>query len=123
MHGIWARASMANRVALLLLSFICLEYLDLVAPGRFCPAKSFLVTCGGAGTLAVALCSRRVGLALNHRTPAWLGRISYSLYLIHATVLFGLVHLFLGKLTRIQLLAPYLICALGIAALFYEMEE
>jgi peptidoglycan/LPS O-acetylase OafA/YrhL len=82
-----------------------------------------LTLSGGGGVLMAALSFARLRHALNRPLPAWLGRISYSLYLVHGTVLFSLVHLTFGRVARIQLLAPYLTISLALAAGFYPAIE
>jgi peptidoglycan/LPS O-acetylase OafA/YrhL len=44
---------------------------------------------GALGLIALALGGQKFGQVLNHRVPIWLGRISYSLYLIHPLVFYG----------------------------------
>jgi peptidoglycan/LPS O-acetylase OafA/YrhL len=43
---------------------------------------------GAAGFIALALGNRRVAAALNHVLLTWLGRVSYSLYLVHIPILY-----------------------------------
>jgi peptidoglycan/LPS O-acetylase OafA/YrhL len=52
--------------------------------------------------------------------PQFLGRISYSLYLVHATVLFALVHLFYEHIALIALLPAYIVLSVGIATLMHR---
>jgi peptidoglycan/LPS O-acetylase OafA/YrhL len=82
-----------------------------------------LQVAGGCGVLISVLFSHEISKTLNRKLPALLGRISYSLYLVHGTVLFALVHLFFGRLTRPQLFAPYLISAIAVAAIFFVLVE
>ncbi|WP_176038369.1 acyltransferase family protein [Brucella tritici] len=55
--------------------------------------------------------------------PQFLGRISYSLYLIHATVLFALVHVFYGHVALIALLPAYIVLSIGLATLMHRYIE
>jgi peptidoglycan/LPS O-acetylase OafA/YrhL len=55
--------------------------------------------------------------------PQFLGRISYSLYLVHATVLFALVHVFYGHVALIALLPAYLVLSVGVATLMHRYIE
>jgi peptidoglycan/LPS O-acetylase OafA/YrhL len=50
--------------------------------------------------------------------PEYLGRISYSLYLTHGTVLFTLLILLYGKISLWLILAIYMVAALSFAHLF-----
>lgn len=43
---------------------------------------------GAAGFIALALGNTRVAAALNHVLLTWLGRVSYSLYLVHIPILY-----------------------------------
>jgi peptidoglycan/LPS O-acetylase OafA/YrhL len=123
LQALWTRLATTLRLLLFAISFILLEWLGNLGHTPLWPLVNLLTITGGCGILLVALCSRTASLVLNHRLPAWLGRISYSLYLVHATVLFALVHLFFGRLTRLDLLAPYLVCALTLATLFFFIIE
>jgi peptidoglycan/LPS O-acetylase OafA/YrhL len=75
--------------------------------------------------LLVALCfaDPRVDAILSHRFPTWLGRISYSLYLIHLPVLLALVHLFWAKVALQYILLCALLLSLLIADLAYRIVE
>ena len=77
-----------------------------------------LITLGAAGYLILALNARWAKWALNTRVARFLGRISYSLYLVHGTVLFALTHA-LG--TRVSLgtqLVLFVGISLGLSYLF-----
>jgi|SRR6185312_805636 len=121
--ALWGRSSHTARMVFFLVSIGLLGWLDMISRTRLYILENILTIVGGCGVLIVALSSRRVSRVLNHRLPAWLGRISYSLYLVHATVLFMLGHLLLGRFTRLQILVPYLVGALGMAAFFYFAVE
>ena len=54
------------------------------------PIDQWLITAGAAGYLILAMNAPRIRAFLNTRVPQFLGRISYSLYLVHGTVLFAL---------------------------------
>jgi len=45
---------------------------------------------GSVGIIALALGNQRFQKALEHRIPIWLGRVSYSLYLVHIPILYAL---------------------------------
>lgn len=78
---------------------------------------------GGVGVLASVLFSKGLRRVLNHRLPVLLGRMSYSLYLVHGTVLFALVHFFFGRTSLTSLFVPYLMCSLGVAWIFFISVE
>jgi len=52
-----------------------------------------------------------------------LGKISYSLYLVHGTVLFTLIHTLLGSVPMPTLLLIYLTATLAITEIFYTLIE
>jgi peptidoglycan/LPS O-acetylase OafA/YrhL len=77
-----------------------------------------------AATLLVALClAPWADAAMSHAVPAWLGRVSYSLYLVHMPVLYTMMHLFWGKLPLIVLLAFAVLVALLVSELTYRFVE
>jgi peptidoglycan/LPS O-acetylase OafA/YrhL len=52
-----------------------------------------------------------------------LGQISYSLYLIHGTILFVLIHTLLGHVPMSRLLPIYLFATLLVSEIFYRLVE
>jgi peptidoglycan/LPS O-acetylase OafA/YrhL len=119
----WGTRKAASRLLLGLAVLVALEYPGLLTRGHLFLLSVLLTHAGAAGLLALALCSRRLARVLTHPVPAWLGRVSYSLYLVHATVLFALVHLFFPRVSRLGLLMPYLVISLTLAFLFFFMVE
>nr|WP_281414993.1 acyltransferase [Azospirillum picis] len=79
----------------------------------------WFVVAGDAWLIMAALSSRRFGSALRLPAIQYLGRVSYSLYLVHATVLFSLVHLL--PLWGAALL--YLPLTFGVTAIFHRLVE
>jgi peptidoglycan/LPS O-acetylase OafA/YrhL len=73
--------------------------------------------------VVTALCSESFRRFLLGRMPQFLGRISYSLYLVHGTVLFALVHLLYGKVRLIAILPLYLPLAITMAVLLHKLVE
>ena len=122
-QSLWGRASRIQRVLFFIVSLFLLGYLDAMSQRHISTIENALSIIGGCGIMIVALSSHRASRVLNHRLPAWLGRISYSLYLVHATVLSTIMHLFFPQLSRLQILVPYIGCALAFAALFYLVVE
>ena len=78
---------------------------------------------GAAIAICFALTDRRTKAVLNHSLVLWTGRASYSLYLVHATVLFALAYALIG--TRyVYLLAPlYFLLTILATAAFYRGVE
>ncbi|MDE3104471.1 MAG: acyltransferase, partial [Acidobacteriota bacterium] len=60
---------------------------------------------------------------LNKRIPSFLGRISYSLYLIHIPVLFSLVFTLHHKVGKSSMFMLYLPLSLALATAFHFAVE
>jgi peptidoglycan/LPS O-acetylase OafA/YrhL len=82
-----------------------------------------MTAAGGVGLIFYALGDRRTSALLTGGVPLFLGRISYSLYLLHGTVLFALVYLSYGRFPLMAILVPYLLITVGLATLMYEVVE
>jgi peptidoglycan/LPS O-acetylase OafA/YrhL len=77
-----------------------------------------LITVGAGGYMVVALNSTAARRWLRLAPALLLGRISYSLYLVHSTVLFSLVHIFGPRLSIAEHFLLYIVMSLGIGYLF-----
>jgi peptidoglycan/LPS O-acetylase OafA/YrhL len=77
---------------------------------------------GGAGMICLALYSR---MTIPLKTPAlqYLGRISYSIYLIHGTVLFALLVTLYHRVSLFAIVALYIVGTLCAAHLFCVFVE
>jgi peptidoglycan/LPS O-acetylase OafA/YrhL len=75
------------------------------------------VMLASAGWLLLALASQRTGALLRSVPLQFLGRISYSLYLVHAIVVLALVHLLYGRLPLALILVGVWVLSLGLATL------
>jgi peptidoglycan/LPS O-acetylase OafA/YrhL len=74
--------------------------------------------------LLVALClAPWADGALSHAAPTWLGRVSYSLYLVHMPVLYTMMHLFWSRLPLMVLLACAVLVSLVVSELTYRFVE
>jgi peptidoglycan/LPS O-acetylase OafA/YrhL len=85
--------------------------------------SDWLTSLGGAGLILFSLNSescRRMPLLPPVR---FLGQLSYSMYLLHGTVLFGLVHLLHGHLTLIAILPLHLVAVMVTSAIFHRLIE
>ena len=81
-------------------------------------------TAAGATMLIIlAMNSRPFHSFLTSRTIHHLGQISYSLYLIHGTILFVLIHTLLGRVPTSILLLIYLSVTLLVTEIFYRLIE
>jgi peptidoglycan/LPS O-acetylase OafA/YrhL len=78
---------------------------------------------GAAALIIFAINSRPFHTFLTTRPVHHLGRISYSLYLVHGTTLFVLIHTLLGRISISRLLLIYLFATLLIAEIFHRLIE
>jgi peptidoglycan/LPS O-acetylase OafA/YrhL len=60
---------------------------------------------------------------LSHGPFVWLGRISYSLYLVHLPILIGLLHVCYGKIPLAATLAIALVLIVVVSDLSYRLVE
>jgi len=80
-------------------------------------------TLGSLMFIVIALHSRRVGAFLSLGIPVYLGRISYSLYLVHIPMLFALA-ITLHRRIPVWLILPLYVCAsIALAGAFYTLVE
>jgi peptidoglycan/LPS O-acetylase OafA/YrhL len=78
---------------------------------------------GAVVAICFALTDRATKAVLNHALVLWTGRASYSLYLMHATVLYSLLYLLYGT-KYLYLLAPfYFLLTIVVTAAFYRFVE
>jgi peptidoglycan/LPS O-acetylase OafA/YrhL len=78
----------------------------------------------GAVTLIVfAINSQPFHKFLTSRTVHYLGERSYSLYLIHGTILFSLIHTLMGRVRLDVLFLLYLAITLFVTEIFYRLIE
>jgi peptidoglycan/LPS O-acetylase OafA/YrhL len=78
---------------------------------------------GAFGLVVLCLCSDSAGRILTLPLIAWLGKISYSLYLIHLPITLAILHLFGDRAFITPLLAASLMASLGAAALMNRFIE
>jgi peptidoglycan/LPS O-acetylase OafA/YrhL len=85
--------------------------------------SDWLTSLGGAGLILFSLNSESCRRMLLLRPVRFLGQLSYSMYLLHGTVLFALMHLLCGHLTLIAILPLYLVTVMVSSAIFYRFIE
>jgi peptidoglycan/LPS O-acetylase OafA/YrhL len=81
------------------------------------------LTVASAGIIVVAMTEPWVKAILLHRIPQYLGHISYSVYLIHVTVLLSLVHALYGRYSLLALLPVYVATTFILGAVFHTWVE
>ena len=92
-----------------------------VVAGYYSKDQLFIIP-AACGVIVFADCSRARGW-LSTRLPIYLGKVSYSLYLIHGTVLFATFILMYGKYPLWMIGTVYLIASFGAAHLFCNLVE
>jgi peptidoglycan/LPS O-acetylase OafA/YrhL len=102
--------------------FLFANYLPHWLPSTEWLARNLSIA-GALGMLCAALYNRDLRGFLHTRVLRFVGTISYSLYLLHATVLYILLHLLYGTLPKSLIFLLYLAASLGVAALSYSMVE
>ncbi|HEY4096321.1 MAG TPA: acyltransferase [Baekduia sp.] len=80
-------------------------------------------TAGAAAFIVLAQVPGPVHDLLLRRLPQYLGRISYSLYLVHTTVLLAVGHLLGGHVALAWLLAPVFLVSIAVADLMQRTVE
>lgn len=97
---------------------------DLAPPERSIGAPhDWLVVPGLAWLLVSAISHDGWRRALLSPLPSFFGRISYSLYLVHGTVLFALVRIAWGHVALPWLLPAYVGLSIGLAVLAHRFVE
>lgn len=93
------------------------------AVGALMIESDFVNTAGAALMIALALGSEKASRSLSRPGPIWLGRISYSLYLVHLPILLAVTHLLGDMLPIWTILALVPPLALLVAHLFHYFIE
>ena len=120
LRGLWDRMGRVFQWIFIVVS--CLAYWGIWRRPLYvhhlpnCP--EILLVTGAVGLLLAAMYAAPLRRLLSSGIPEYLGRISYSLYLVHGTVLFFLANLLYGRLGWTGILPIYLVIAIGLAHLF-----
>jgi peptidoglycan/LPS O-acetylase OafA/YrhL len=77
----------------------------------------------GVGLISYCLTDRRASAALKGRILRFLGRISYSLYLLHGTVMFALAYLTYGRLSLSAIIVPFFMITIVLAMAMRKVVE
>jgi exopolysaccharide biosynthesis WecB/TagA/CpsF family protein len=122
-----AWASRFGLWSMLLLGVLAYTYPWWVLPHmrrmHIAPPDDWATAIGVVLFITAALGSAAVIKVLSHRIPVWLGRISYSLYLVHAVVLLSLVHLLYGRVPLGVIWLTTVVLSLVLATLSYRYIE
>jgi peptidoglycan/LPS O-acetylase OafA/YrhL len=112
-------------VALISLSLYCFGNASSLVDRSSIPKNLFdwLVAVGAVMLIVFAINNRFFHSFLTSRALHYLGERSYSLYLIHGTILFALIHTLFGRLRLDLLLLLYLAITLAVTEIFYRLIE
>lgn len=124
LKALYDRMSASQRIVLALVSF--LFYVGgrrIAATGPLWHLGDMPVVLGAAGFLIIGLHSAMARGVLNSKLPAFLGRISYSLYLIHGTVLFAMASVLRHKISPPAFFLFYVPLAVLLSWGFYKTVE
>lgn len=124
-HRLWNRAGKLATGVFAVVS--CMAYWGYVRSvtyrGHFPDAPEIILVLGAGGVLLSSLYSRRLSAFMKNRVAEYLGRVSYSLYLVHGTVLFFLVDVLYWKISWEWMLVLFVIVSLVLAHLFCVLIE
>jgi len=81
------------------------------------------VAAGAVMLIVLAINNRPFHTFLSSRAIHYLGERSFSLYLVHGTILFVLIHRFMGQIRMDVFFLLYLATSLLIAEIFYRLIE
>lgn len=114
----WRWTGLACLIALLLVS-----YAGLLPHERIGEVTDWLIVPGLCWLLVASLTYDAPRRFLLSAVPVFLGRVSYSLYLLHATVLFGLIHAGEGRIALWQVFVLYMAITLLAAGAMHRLVE
>ena len=109
--------SAATRAVLWVASFAALIYPTIASD------VPLIFGLGGLGIIALSLSSPRAQHLLAADPIMWLGRVSYSLYLVHLIVLEAAAHLLFGLLPLSVILLGAILVSLVCAHVAYHLIE
>ncbi len=115
-----ARVPVVLQVLLLAAALIALNCIWQFGAGE---TWRFVEQAGAIGLVASAAYMGWFQRLLDVAPLRWLGKISYSLYLIHFVVLFTLLYAFRPEVTLLRLIIVMPLLSIGAAALLYRFVE
>ena len=125
MSALYATLSRLAKFALAILSLLMFVYGGRLV-FRFTSASQLVdwpIALGAAGIMFFGLNSGLFKKILLVRPIQWLGLSSYSMYLMHGTVLFTLVYALYGRIPLLAILPIYLFSVLIVTTCFYFLVE
>jgi peptidoglycan/LPS O-acetylase OafA/YrhL len=114
-----------QRVVLLCVAMLIYTYAQFMKHGPW-PLVKFmepLTTLSVVVVIMASVTASRWRSFLLGAFPQWCGHVSYSLYLIHGTILYSLVELTYGHFPLIYILPVYFVLTFGLARVYFEFVE
>ena len=105
----------------LALTLACLAL--LAAPSTYAQVSDLIIGAGAAGLVAITIAFGAETLVLTAAPVRWLGRVSYSLYLIHMPLWLVVVHQLFERIGIVASSALYLAVVLLCAEAMYRTVE
>ena len=119
-HALWERMPNPCRFGLFAAAIIILA----LAPNYFILTKrNALYDLGAAILIVLAIEAPKFRGFLNKPIPQWLGRISYSIYLIHVPIMLVLVRVLIGRVPFGIVVAVVVAASLATATLMHILVE
>jgi peptidoglycan/LPS O-acetylase OafA/YrhL len=123
-HALPIRESLSRRPKILRVTGILLSLLLYSLAHLFPGAlKDSLLLIGASGIIVAGLSEPALAKALNWPIFQFLGRMSYSIYLLHGTILFILAYAFYQRVPLEWLFLPFLTCVVIASTIFYYLVE
>ncbi|MGB8363972.1 MAG: acyltransferase family protein [Rhizomicrobium sp.] len=124
-HRAWLTQAVRRLPILLQTATLCLALIALNAIWQFGAGEiwRFVEQTGAVVLVGAAAFVPWVGRALDTTVFRWLGKISYSLYLIHFIVLFSVLYAFRAEVTLLRVVIAVPILSILSAALLYRFVE
>ena len=122
----YTKMTKTNKLIISLIALICYTYQGLFPHLSFIHnfiMNEYAVALGSSLIIIIALSSKSFSRFLNLKPILFLGKISYSLYLYHATLLFSFIYIFNDILPISTILCMTVISSLLISSVLYYLVE
>ncbi len=120
----WLLSLGGVQAALILTGVVLYFWGEKIAIRLQCPKFDDLLVATGASILILsAIGAGQFGVLLRSKVPEYLGRVSYSMYLVHGTVLFVLLNLLYGKVPTLALALIYIVATFAASQAFCKWIE
>jgi peptidoglycan/LPS O-acetylase OafA/YrhL len=117
--ALWARVGNPVRICVIVAPVIAFS----VSHGFMSAKKDAFYDLGAAIVIVLALEVPTLTAFLNNPIPQWLGRISYSIYLIHLPIMLVLIPVLIGRVPLGFVVAAVMAASLAAATLMHILVE